>query len=141
MVADARIIAAWDRASAPISRYFDLVEALATGHDEHQVVRGFRGLDKDLSAIGIRSGNPALYRPSRPISLALGTAMMDDLAARVSVAADRIADAIQEVEHRFDDLNSRMARFAKVSGDARHSLTSPDKALPSQEAGERHRFV
>jgi hypothetical protein len=124
LVADARIIAAWNRASASISRYFDLVETLATGQDEHQVVRGFRSLDKDLSAIGIRSGNPALYRPSRPISLPLGTAMMDDLAARVAVAAGRIGDALQEIEHGFDDLNSRMARFAKVGGDVRHSSTS-----------------
>ena len=122
MVADGRIIVAWDRASASISRYFDLVEALGTGQDEQQIVRAFRSLDKDLSAIGIRSGNPALYRPSRPVSLALGTAMMDDLAARVAVAAGRIGDAIQEIERRFDDLNSRMARFGKVSGDARYSL-------------------
>jgi len=48
--------------------------------------------------------------------------MMDDLAARVAVAAGRIGDAIQEVERRFDDLNSRMARFGKVSGDVRYSL-------------------
>jgi hypothetical protein len=61
MVADAKVIAAWDRASAPISRYFDLIEALATGGDERQIMRGLRGLDKVLSSVGIRSENPALY--------------------------------------------------------------------------------
>ena len=61
MVADAKVIAAWDRASAPISRYFDLIEALATGGDERQIMRGLRGLDKELSSVGIRSENPALY--------------------------------------------------------------------------------
>jgi hypothetical protein len=116
MVADARMMAAWDRASAPISRYFDLVEGLATGSDERQVVRGFRSLDKYFSAVGIRSAHPALYRPGRPISLALGTAMIDDLAARVAVATSRIGEAVQEIERRLDDLNSRRARFASVGG-------------------------
>jgi len=114
MVADVRIMAAWDRASAPIPHYFDLIEALATGGDERRVVRGFRSLDKDLSAAGIKSATPALYRPSRPISLALGTAMMDDLAARVAVAAARIGEAVQEIERRLDNLNSRSARFAQI---------------------------
>jgi hypothetical protein len=41
MAADARIIAAWDRTSAPISRYFDLIEALGAGGDERQIVRSF----------------------------------------------------------------------------------------------------
>ena len=122
MVADLRIITAWERASAPISRYFDLVEALATGHDERQVVRGFRGLDKDLSAAGIRSMNPALYRPSRPISLALGTAMIDDLAARVALATGRLGEAVREIERRFNELHFRSARFAKVGGDAQVTL-------------------
>jgi hypothetical protein len=55
MVADTKIITAWDRASAPISRYFDLVEALATGGDERQIVRGFRCLDKEVSGSGRRT--------------------------------------------------------------------------------------
>ena len=124
MVADLRIITAWERASAPISRYFDLVEALATGHDERRVVRGFRTLDKDLSAVGIRSTNPALYRPSRPISLTLGTAMMDDLAARLAVATGRLEEAVQEIERRFNELHFRSARFSKVGGDAPIALAS-----------------
>jgi hypothetical protein len=45
----------------PISRYFDLIEALATAGDERQIMRGLRGLDKELSNVGIRSENPALY--------------------------------------------------------------------------------
>jgi AcrR family transcriptional regulator len=114
MAADARIIAAWDRAAGPLSRYFDLIEALGTGGDERQIVRGFRSLDKDLSAVGIRSGNPALYRPSRPISLALGTAMIDDLAARIAVASGRLGEAVQEIRRRFEELNTRSTRFAKV---------------------------
>jgi hypothetical protein len=52
MAADARVITSWDRASVPISRYFDLIEALGTGGDEQQIVRGFRSLDKDLSSVG-----------------------------------------------------------------------------------------
>jgi hypothetical protein len=55
MVADAKIIDAWNRASGPISRYFDFIEALARGEDERQIVRGLRCLDKDLSSAGIRS--------------------------------------------------------------------------------------
>jgi hypothetical protein len=81
MAVDARIIAAWDRAAAPISRYFDLIEALGTGGDERQIVRGFRSLDKELSSVGIKSESPAVYRSGRPISLWLITAMVDDLAA------------------------------------------------------------
>jgi hypothetical protein len=123
MVADVRIMAAWDRASAPISRYFDLVEALATGGDERQIVRGFRVLDKELSGVGVRSRDPALYRPGKPISLALGTAMIDDLAARIAVATHRIGEAVQEIERRLDNLNSRSARFAQVGGDTQIPLT------------------
>jgi hypothetical protein len=114
MAADARIIAAWDRAAAPISRYFDLIEALATGGNERQIVRGFRSLDKELSSIGIRSENAALYRSGRPIALWLVTAMVDDLAARIAVASGRLGEAVQQIGRRFDELNARSARFAKV---------------------------
>ena len=116
MVVDARIIAAWDRSSAPISRYFDLVEALATGHDEREVVRGFRSLDKDLSAFGIKPCNPALYRPGKPITFPLVTAIVDDLAARIAIASERIGEALREIARRGDELNIRSARFAKISG-------------------------
>ena len=97
MAFDAKMIAAWDRASAPISRYFDLIESLVTGGDERQIVRGLRCLDKELSSLGIRSENPALYRPSSPIALWLVTAMLDDLAARTAIAAARIGEAVQEI--------------------------------------------
>lgn len=116
MAADARVITAWDRASVPISRYFDLIEALGTGGDEQQIVRGFRSLDKDLSSVGIRSESPALYRSGRPTSLWLVTAMVDDLAARIAVASGRLGKAVQEIGRRFDELNARSARFAKVGG-------------------------
>ena len=122
MVADAKIMAAWDRASAPISRYFDLIEALATGGDERQIVRGFRVLDKELSGVGIKSGDPALYRPGKPISLALGTTMIDDLAVRIAIATHRIGEAVQEIERRLGDLNSRSARFAQVGVDTQTLL-------------------
>ena len=117
MVPDTRIIAVWDRASAPISRYLDLIEALGTGGDEREIVRGFRSLDKEFSSVGIRSENPALYRPSRPIALWLVTAMIDDLAARTGVAAGRLGEAVREIRRRLDDLNARSARFAKVGSD------------------------
>ena len=42
--------------------------------------------------------------------------MIDDLAARVAVATSRIGEAVQEIERRLDDLNSRRARFASVGG-------------------------
>jgi hypothetical protein len=111
MAADARIIAAWDRTSAPISRYFDLIETLGTGGDERQIVRGFRSLDKELSSVGIRSENPAVYRSGRPISLWLITAMVDDLAARIAIASGRLGEAVQEIGRRFDELNTRRCRF------------------------------
>jgi hypothetical protein len=114
MAADARITAAWDRAAAPISRYFDLIEALGTGGDERQIVRSFRSLDKELSSAGIRSESSTLYRSGRPTSLWLVTAMVDDLAARVAVASGRLSEAVQEIGRRFDQLNARSARFAKV---------------------------
>jgi len=123
MVSDATMIAAWDRASAPISRYLDLIEALATGGDERQIVRGFRCLDKELSSVGIRSENPTLDRPSRPIALWLVTAMLDDLAARIAIAAGRLGEAVQEIAHRFDDLNTRSARFEKVDDAQGRGLT------------------
>jgi hypothetical protein len=116
MAADARIIATWDRTSGPISRYFDLIEALGTGGDERQIVRGFRSLDKELSSVGIRAESPAMYRSGRPISLWLVTAMVDDLAARIAIASGRLGEAVQEIGRRFDELNTRRARFAKVGG-------------------------
>jgi hypothetical protein len=53
-------MAAWDRASAPISRYFDLIEALATGGDERQIVRGFRLKDplRRRDHVGAIAGAP-----------------------------------------------------------------------------------
>ena len=113
MVADSRIVAAWDRASGPVSRYFDLIQTLATGGDERQIVRGLRSIDRELSSVGIRSESPDLYRPSRPISLWLETAMLDDLAARIGVAISRISEAVHEIGHRLDDLNARKAHFSK----------------------------
>ena len=115
MVADARIMATWDRASAPISRYFDLIESLATGDDERDIVRGFRTVDKDLASIGIRSENPGLYRPSRPVSVWLISAMLDELAPRIAIAIDRLGEALNNMGDRFEELNARSARFAKVS--------------------------
>jgi len=114
MPADAKIMAAWDRATGPISRYFDSIEALASGRDERAIARSFRSLDKDLSAAGIRSENSALYRSGRPITFALVTAMVDDLAARIAIASERISAAVQEMGHRLDELNARSSRFAKV---------------------------
>jgi hypothetical protein len=40
--------------------------------------------------------------------------MVDDLAARIAVASGRLGEAVQEIGRRFDELNSRSARFAKV---------------------------
>ena len=118
MAADFRIITAWDRASAPISRYFDLIEALASGRDEREIARGFRSLDKDLSATGIRSENPALYRLGRSITFALVTAMIDDLAARIAIASERISEALEELRDRLEELNARSPRFARVGANS-----------------------
>ena len=114
MVADAKIMAAWDRATAPISRYFDLIEGVASGHDEREIARGLRCLDKELSAAGIRSADSALYRPGRPTTFTLVTAMIDDLGRRIAIASDRVAEALQQMQHRLDELNERSSRFAKV---------------------------
>src|ERR1700722_2297404 len=55
------------------------------------MVRGFRSLDKDLLAFGIRSCNSALYRPGKPITFPLVTAMIDGfgVAGRNRIRADR----------------------------------------------------
>jgi len=62
--------------------------------------------------------------PTEQISLALGTAMMDDLAARLAAATSRLGEAVQEIERRFNEPHLRSARFAKIDGDAQVPLTS-----------------
>jgi hypothetical protein len=36
--------------------------------------------------------------------------------ARIAVASGRLGEAVQEIGRRFDEINARSARFAKVGG-------------------------
>ena len=44
--------------------------------------------------------------------------MIDDLAARIAIASERISEALEELRDRLEELNARSSRFARVGANS-----------------------
>jgi hypothetical protein len=109
--ADPGIVAAVDRAAAPLGLFADLIEAIPAGRDPQEVVRGFRILHKHLAKIGIASALPALYAAHEPVSPALVGAMVGELSARIEILAERIGAAVMETGQQLQSIADRLERI------------------------------
>jgi hypothetical protein len=116
MTADPGIVAAVDRAAAPLSLFADLIEAIPAGRDPQKVVKGFRILHKHLSRVGIASALPALYAAHEPVSPVLVGAMVGELSARIEILAERIGVAVLETGQQLQSIADRLERIKLVCG-------------------------
>jgi hypothetical protein len=119
MTADPGIVAAVDRAAAPLSRFADLIEAIPAGRDPQEVIKGFRNLHKDLSRIGSWRGRwrRCACRTCLPASAerVAGAAMVVAAAVLSAASTAQLGYAsLPKLNMVLDDLNKGLTGFTNV---------------------------